>query len=255
MREERYPVVGTPRVSVRLPLGGARVVEGTPGEITVVLEGREPTIERFIVEMRGDELVVEPERSAAIRWSAVDLTIRIGEPGEIRARLTSADLKSTTPLASLHVESASGDVTAGDILGDATIHSASGEVRLGRVGGRLDTAAASGDIHAEAAAGGASIKSASGDVHLGEGLGEVIVKSASGDVTVGRFDGSWLDVKSLSGDVTVGVTSGRRFEVSFQTLSGEVRTDFPVASGGDGATARLTVKTVSGDIVIQGSRP
>jgi len=254
VREEHFPVTGTPRVSFRLPLGDARIVEGRSGEVSVVLDGREATLRRFIIEMRGDELVIEPERSSPIRWSSVDLTIRIGKPGEIRARLASAHLKAATTLAMLHAESASGDVTAGDVLADATIHSASGDVRLGRVAGRLDVAAASGDIRADAVVGGASVKSASGDIHIGDGTGDIIVKSASGDVTVARFDGSWLDVKSLSGDVTVGVVPGRRLEVSFQTLSGDVRTDFPVGSGGDGGTGRLTLKTVSGDIVVQGAR-
>jgi len=103
-------MTGTPRVSFRLPLGEARVVEGAAGEVSVVLDGRESAVGRFIVEMRGDELVIEPDRTSAIRWSSVDLTIRLGEPGDIRARLTSADLKATIDLRSVHVESASGDI-------------------------------------------------------------------------------------------------------------------------------------------------
>lgn len=253
MREHSFPIIGTPRVSFRLPLGDARIVDGVPGEVSVVLDGRDATVGRFIVEVRGGEVVIEPERSSPIRWSSVDLTIRIGEPADVRARLTSADLTTATTLAAFHVESASGDLAIGDVLADATIHSASGDLRLGRVAGRLDAAVASGDVRAEAVAGGASLKSASGDVYLGDASGEVIVRTASGDVTVARFDGSWLDVKSLSGDVTVGVVPGRRLEVSFQTLSGDVRTDFPVSSGGEGGTGRLALKTVSGDIVVQGA--
>jgi DUF4097 and DUF4098 domain-containing protein YvlB len=253
MREEKFAVAGTPRVFFRLPLGSARIVAGDSGEVVVTLDGRDSTISRFVVEVRGDEVVVEPERTSAIRWSAVDLTIRIGRPGEIRARLTSADLNVDMPVETLQVDSASGDITAADVAGSATIHSASGDIRVGQVGGRLDVAAASGDIRIASAAGGGSVKSASGDVRLGVASGETIVKSASGDVTVTSFDGSWLDVKSLSGDVTVGVVPGRRLEVSFQTLSGDVRTDFPVSSGADGGSGRLTLKTVSGDIVVQGA--
>ena len=254
MREERFPISGAPRVSFRLPLGNARIVAGVAGEVSVALDGRAATVSRFIIEMRGDELVVEPERGSAIRWSGVDLTIRIGEPGQIRARLTSADLKAETTLESLQVDSASGDLTIGEVLGDATIHSASGDIRLGQVGGRLDTAAASGDIRADAVTGGASLKSASGDVQIGDAAGDVMIKSASGDVTISRFDGSWLDVKTLSGDVTVGIVPGRRLDVSFQTLSGDVRNEFPIAPASDGRTGRLTLKTVSGDIVVRGAR-
>jgi hypothetical protein len=221
VREEHFPVTGTPRVSFRLPLGDARIVEGRSGEVSVVLDGREATLRRFIIEMRGDELVIEPERSSPIRWSSVDLTIRIGKPGEIRARLTSADLKAATTLAMLHAESASGDVTVDDVLADATIHSASGDVRLGRVAGRLDVAAASGDIRADTVVGGASSRR-----RPVTSTSEMAPATSSSSRRLGRRDRGPLrrvgSMKSLSGDVTVGVVPGRRFEVPFQTLSGDV---------------------------------
>ncbi len=255
MREHTFPTTGTPQVSFRLPLGTARIVPGGPNEVAVTLHGRESSIERFRVEAHGDEIVVEPEHSGSMRWSPVELTIRIGEPADVRGRLTSADLVVETTLASLHAESASGDIAVQDVTGDVTTRSASGDIRVGAVGGRLDAAAASGDVRAEGAAGGASVKCASGDVHLVDAGAEVSVKTASGDVSVGRFDGTWIDVKSMSGDVTIGVVAGRRFEVSFQSLSGSVRTEFPVASGSgaDGTVGRISVKTVSGDISVQGA--
>jgi DUF4097 and DUF4098 domain-containing protein YvlB len=262
MTEHTFPTTGTPQVSFRLPLGNVRIVPGSPNEVGVTLRGRESSIERFRVEAHDDEIVIEPEHSSPIRWSPVELTIRIGEPADVRGRLTSADLAVETTLASLHVESASGDIDAQDVTGDVTTRSASGDIRLGAVGGRLDAAAASGDVRADGAAGGANVKSASGDVHLVDAGAEVAVKTASGDVTVGRFDGSWIDVKSMSGDVTIGVVAGRRFEVSFQSLSGSVRTEFPVANGagtslssptGDAGLGRISVKTVSGDISVQGA--
>jgi len=255
MREHTFPTSGTPQVSFRLPLGTVRIVQGSPDEVTVTLHGRESSIDRFRVEARADEIVIEPEHSGSIRWSPVELTIRIGEAADVRGRMTSADLAVETTLASLHVESASGDIEAQDVTGDVTTRSASGDIRVGRIGGRLDAAAASGDVRVDGAGGGVSVKSASGDVHLADATGEVSVRTASGDVSVGRFDGSWIDVKSMSGDVSIGVVAGRRFEVSFQSLSGSVRTEFPVSSGsaGDAAVGRIGVKTVSGDISVQGA--
>lgn len=253
-REHRYAVAGTPRVSVRMPVGGVRVVEGPEGEVVVRLDGRESAVSRFIVEQRGHDVIVEPERSS-IGWrSTVDVTIQVGSPAEIEARLTAADMVASVPLASLRVETASGDLAAGDVTGDVSIRSASGDVRLGDVSGRLDVASASGDVRAGRVDDAVSAKTASGDVHLEAAAGDLIVKSASGDVTVGTYTGSWLDIKTMSGDAIIGVTSGRRFDVSFQTLSGDVRTDFPVREGApDGSSARLAVKTVSGDIKIHGA--
>jgi DUF4097 and DUF4098 domain-containing protein YvlB len=151
-----------------------------------------------------------------------------------------------------YVETASGDVVVGNVRGDASIRSASGDVRLTDVGGRLDAAAASGDIRGEVV-GSVEVKSASGDVRLREVRRDALVRTASGDVTVGRFSGDSFDVKSISGDITVGVPPGRRYDVEFSTLSGEIRTDFPIQGAEEaGSPARLEVKTVSGDIRVKG---
>lgn len=251
-REHRFTVSGTPRVSVRMPVGDVRVVEGEPGEVVVQLDGKESALERFVVEQRGGEIVVEPERSSLGWRSTVDLTLRVGSPAALHARLTAADLVASVPLASLTVETASGDVGVGEVEGDVEIRSASGDVRLGDVAGRLDVAAASGDVRAGRVRGPVSVKSASGDLHIEAAEGDVSAKSASGDVTLGEFTGSWIDVKTMSGDTAIGVTTGRRFDVAFQTLSGDVRTDFPVSEGPSGkGSARLAVKSVSGDIEIR----
>lgn len=252
MIEHRFRVEGTPRVALRLPVGEARVVQGTPGEVAVRLEGRGEAVSGFRVEHRGDQVVVEPDRPSSGWRSAVDVIVEVGAAPHLAARLTAASLGVEVACASLEVETASGDVAAAEVEGDVSVRAASAEVRLGRVGGRLDVASASGDVRVERADGTVSAKSASGDLHIDEATADLGAKSASGDVSVTRFSGPWLDVKTMSGDVTVGVPEGRRFDVSFQSLSGEVRTDFPVSSDGRSkGSARLAVKTLSGDIVIQ----
>lgn len=249
--EHRFSVGSRPKVSVRMPVGDVRVVAGAEGEVLVQLDGSDSALARFIVEQRGDEVVIEPERSSVGWRSAVEVTIHVGSPADVSARLTAADLVASVPLASLHVETASGDVVTGDVAGDVTIRSASGDVRLGDIGGRLDAAAASGEVRAGRVGQAVTAKTASGDVTVERAADDVSAKSASGDVRLGVFTGSWLDIKTMSGDASIGVTGGRRFDVSFQTLSGEVRTDFPVTEGAsEGGSARLAVKTISGDIKI-----
>jgi DUF4097 and DUF4098 domain-containing protein YvlB len=256
MKEFSFPAGDAPKISIRLPAGEVRVVDGAADTAVVQLEGRSSTVDRFIVEIRGDEIVIEPERSSKGRWTSVDVTVRCGVPAEIRARLAAADFRAGVPLRSAHIESASGDVDLGNVSGDVIVRSASGDIKVGDVGGDLDVSSASGDLRAEVITGSSSLKTMSGDMQIADARGEVIAKSVSGDVAVNRFDGAWLDGKTMSGDVSIGVVAGRKFEVSFQSLSGDVRTDFPVSQGGGdgGAAARLTVKTVSGDITVQGAK-
>jgi DUF4097 and DUF4098 domain-containing protein YvlB len=253
MKEFSFPAGDAPKISIRLPAGEVRVVEGPADTVVVQLEGRSSTVDRFVVETRGDEIVVEPERSSKGRWTSVDITVRLGVPAEVRARLAAADFRARVPLLSAHVESASGDVDLGDVSADVIVRSASGDIRVGDIGGDLDVSSASGDLRAETIAGSSTLKTMSGDVLIADARGEVIAKSVSGEVAVTRFDGPWFDGKTMSGDVSIGVVAGRRFDVSFQSLSGDVRTEFPVGQGGEGTAARLTVKTMSGDITVQGA--
>jgi hypothetical protein len=74
-------------------------------------------------------------------------------------------------------------------------------------------------------------------------------------VRIRGFYGDSLDVKTLSGDVHAGVAPGRRYRVSFSSMSGDISTDFPVSDGsGDRTPASVTVKTMSGDITIGAAR-
>lgn len=253
MKQHTFTIADTPRLDIRIPVGELRIVSGAPGVVEVDLDGRDGSVARFTVEQRGSLVSIAPDRGPVIRWSSVDITVRVGVPPEVHARLTSGGVTATTELQTLTVETASGDVVAGSVRGDATIRSASGDVRLGDVGGRLSTAAASGDIRAESVES-AEVKSASGDVYLREVRKDAEVGTASGDIVIARFSGERLAAKSISGDVGIGVPPGRRYEVAFTTLSGEVRTDFPVGAAQEGAPgARLEVKTVSGDIRVKGA--
>ena len=126
---------------------------------------------------------------------------------------------------------------------------ASGDLTAATVGS-LDAVTASGNVRVGQVRGEAGVKTASGDVSLGVVAGDLTVRTASGDLVVSRLEGSRLDAKTVSGDVRVGVPAGRRFAISLQSLSGDVRTDFPVGGEGGGAPARLQVGSISGSVRI-----
>ena len=47
----------------------------------------------------------------------------------------------------------------------------------------------------------------------------------------------------------IGLPPGLTLDVDLNTVSGDIRSDFPPENG-EGATARLRVKTISGDVVL-----
>jgi DUF4097 and DUF4098 domain-containing protein YvlB len=251
-RVERFEISGTPRIFLRLPAGAARVVAGEEAVVEVRMSGREATLERFLVEERGGRIVIEPEGGRIGRWAGVDVELRLGTGADVHTRLTSGDVSVNTEIATLVVESASGDVAVGAVSGDVKIKTASGDIKVGSVGGRLDVAAASGDVRVGSSQD-VVVKTASGDIDIGEVAGSMVAHSASGDIEVERFTGDLFQAKTLSGDVLLGLTAGRSFAVEFQSLSGDIRTRYPVDSGGPGTgtTARLAVTTMSGDIVVR----
>lgn len=251
-RVERFEINGAPRIFLRLPAGAARVVAGEEAVVEVRMSGREATLERFLVEERGGRIVIEPEGGRIGRWAGVDVELRLGTGADVHTRLTSGDVSVNTEIATLVVESGSGDVAVGAVSGDVKIKTASGDIKIGSVGGRLDVAAASGDVRVGSSQD-VVAKTASGDIDIGEVAGSMVAHSASGDIEVERFTGDLFQAKTLSGDVRLGLTAGRSFAVEFQSLSGDIRTRYPVDSGGPstGTTARLSVTTMSGDIVVR----
>ncbi len=249
-RIERFTVEGRPSLAVRAVSGDVRIVDGAAGEVVVRLRGRDRYLENFVVEQHGSTITIEPERGRSASGS-VGIVVEVGAPAALRVRIASGDVTAETELAELSVDSASGDVRAGRISDGVRAKTASGDLNLGEIGGALSVASASGEVVAADVGRTLEAKVASGDVRIGRARGDVDVKSASGDLDVATFEGGDLNAKTLSGDVTIGVVAGRRFSVSFNSLSGTIKTDFPVADGGDGTLSRLNVKSMSGDIRIR----
>ena len=161
----------------------------------------------------------------------------------------------------ISVNTASGKVELEDITGDeADINTASGPVQLERVScERLAVNTVSGKIE--------------GKEHQAEVL---VVKSTSGSI---EFDGSYQEIEastisgkieidddicpgdaefsSVSGSVTLSIPESKGFEVSYESLSGNFRSEFGSGSGksgrmvyGDGS-ASFRFSTTSGDMSIE----
>ncbi len=144
------------------------------------------------------------------------------------------------------ITTASGDLIVTNVTGDVTATTASGDVRVEGVTGNVQAETASGDVEVINITGAANAKTASGDV----------------EVAITRLEGAGdLKFSSASGDVDVQLPASLDADVELSTISGDVRTDFPLevtkpqygpgakASGrlGNG-TRRVEISTVSGDV-------
>jgi lia operon protein LiaG len=130
-----------------------------------------------------------------------------------------------------------------------SITSVSGDVNISNVKGDLHVKSVSGDVSVKGAAGAVNAASVSGDV-------EVEIQSLEGADGTGN-----MEFNSVSGDVDVKLPGNLDANVKMSTLSGELKTDFPLqveekergpgrsANGRLGNGSRsLKLSTVSGDI-------
>jgi DUF4097 and DUF4098 domain-containing protein YvlB len=130
-----------------------------------------------------------------------------------------------------------------------SITSVSGDIEISNIKGELNTKSVSGDVSVKGAAGAVNAASVSGDV-------EVEIRSLEGTDGAGN-----MEFNSVSGDVEVKLPGNLDADVKISTLSGDLKTDFPLqveekkrgpgrsASGRLGNGSRtLKLSTVSGDI-------
>jgi len=183
------------------------------------------------------------------RWDSFDVSVRVPAGVDLEVRAASANVRAEVDLGSLGASLASGGLKAQKIGGNAAVETASGDVELGEVGGQLAVSTASGDVWLGEGRANTAVNTASGEARLGSVLGALAVSTQSGDLEVEHYAGDDLECNSTSGEVRVGLPPGRALEVDLNTISGDIRSDFSPEAG-DGATARLRIKTISGDIAL-----
>ncbi|HEY6402680.1 MAG TPA: DUF4097 family beta strand repeat-containing protein [Blastocatellia bacterium] len=111
------------------------------------------------------------------------------------------------------------------------ISSVSGDVEVSGVNGELRAKSVSGNVTVSGVSGAVNANSVSGNVHVGEINGTVSGKSTSGNVEVEilQLSGAGdMDFASVSGNVRVKLPANLDADVKMSTLSGGLKTDFPL---------------------------
>jgi DUF4097 and DUF4098 domain-containing protein YvlB len=228
-RTENFHVEGHPRVQVSLRAGDVQVVRGDEGEIEVGIDGA--AADGFRVDQIGDLVVVEGGKGRGFRFRSANVTVRVPDGADVEVHVTAGDVTTTAPLGAVQVVTTAGEVRLGAVR-SANVRTISGDIRLGRVAGDADLTSTSGDVLVHAVA------------------GVLSVKTASGDVVVEDFRGTRGVGGTMAGDIRLGIPSGRSLRVDLQTLSGTIRNELPFRPGDTSGVVELSLKTLSGDIVL-----
>ena len=112
-----------------------------------------------------------------------------------------------------------------------SLSSVSGSVDVADVSGELRVKAVSGNVRVKGATGNVNAVSVSGNVEVGEVAGVVSAKSTSGNVEVAIVslnNNGGMEFASVSGDVTVRVPENLDADLDMSSLSGDLRSDFPI---------------------------
>jgi DUF4097 and DUF4098 domain-containing protein YvlB len=184
---------------------------------------------------------------------SVDFTIVLPATASIELKSISGTVKVSGVRGAVRAETVSGDVTTSETPKVESAKSISGNVTLSGI-------AIDGDVSAGTVSGTVTARGVKAHaLELGSVSGDMVVT----DVTCDRLN-------AHSGTVRFVLANPSGFDLSASTFSGNIRSDLPLTLGGDGdsgsrrrgpsnrsmratfgdGSARLTLRTFSGDIVI-----
>jgi hypothetical protein len=199
------------RKSYELGSGGSISVRNVSGDVIVTgYEGETVLVLGYKEGRDADRLTVE-DNSAGNR---VDVRARYPENCDCNASIrfeVRAPRSGSFKYES--ISSVSGDVEVLGVAGDLRARSVSGNVTVRNVTGAVNASAVSGNVIVGEISGTVSGKSTSGNVEV-----DIVQLTGAGD----------LEFASVSGNVRVRIPGNLDAEVKMSTLSGGIKTDFPL---------------------------
>lgn len=235
MREERtFALNENGEIEISNTNGNIKVGSYDADKVLVVISRKGKDASRIeIEEQKSNNRLALKTKSNDCRNCDYQIDYEISLPKNLRLK----DVK---------LESASGNITANDVRSDIDAKTASGNVRVTSVTGRVEA------------------KSASGNVQVAEISGTATAQTASGNVRANfaKIEGDGdLTFESASGNVEVKIPSDANAQVELSTMSGNLKTSFPLevreSQFGVGAKAegqigsggrKIEAKTMSGNV-------
>ena len=227
-----------------LSANGAVSVRNVSGDVIVTSYDGEAVVVKGFKEGRDREMVEVEDRSSNDR---VDVRVRYPERCNCDA---SVRFEVLVPRAAAYnferLSTASGGIEINRVRGDVRADTASGNITVKEVTGAVTASTASGELEIKDITGTINARSASGNV----------------DVSLAQLAGtSNMKFSSASGDVSVRMPASSAADIEMSTLSGSLKTDFPLeinkerygprqsARGrlGDGSRS-LHISSISGNV-------
>lgn len=215
----------------------------------------------------SSRISVDVER---VRGRVGDSRFEVSVPVGVRviARSTSGDVTVRGTRGAVDARSTSGDVIVTDATDRVVLESVSGDIRASKLAGEVRAESVSGTVEARDVTGEIRAETTSGDVSLtGVTSKAVHAATVSGEIEYeGNIDPSGrYEFRAHSGDVRLEVPENSSAQVSVETYSGSLDTEFPLTlppgqrttgrprrfefTLGSGS-ARVTAVSFSGDIVL-----
>ena len=167
----------------------------------------------------------------------LDLRSRRGHTGDTRYEL------SVPAGARVVAHTTSGDITIRAVAGEVEAHSTSGEIEVADLGGRAAVESVSGGVSASGVRGDLRVEAVSGTVDVRDVGGEVHAESVSGTVRLRGVRSRAVRAETVSGEIEFQGTLDAAGRYDFDAHSGDVRLVVPADAG-----AQVSVETFSGTI-------
>ncbi|WP_228122379.1 DUF4097 family beta strand repeat-containing protein [Saccharothrix syringae] len=181
------------------------------------------------VELVDGRLTVRSSKALPLRAVPLGVTVRAPEGSHVIAKVGTADVTVTGSAGRLEIRTDTGDITADRAEDESRVDSRSGKVRLGPMLGGVRARTGSGDIEVSSIGGNTVLHTGTGHVWLGAVQDDVQVRTGSGDVTVADAAAGRIQMGTGSGDVRVGVRPGVAAEVDLMSTSGAARSELAVS--------------------------
>jgi hypothetical protein len=199
--------------------------------------------------------------------SRYELMVPVGT--RVTANSISGDISVKATAGETEISTVSGDVQLVDAVDRIAINTVSGDVHASKLRGRTRVEGVSSEISIEDVTGDLNAKAVSGDIVMRDiKSNSVRAETVSGEIT---YEGSVNSTGSYefnahSGDVRLAIPANTNAQLSLQTWSGEINSQFPMTMQtedrgrrskrmtftiGSGAGAHISAETFSGDITIE----